>query len=342
MTKQTFKRIAVRVGVVAAFFIVLLSAFYAIGASFAVDGKDMEFGVTFTYPFAAQFNGINWKEAYTAVLDDLKAKKIRIPAYWKEIEKEKGTFVFDDLDWQIAEAEKRGAKVILAVGRRLPRWPECHVPVWAEKLPEEELRAKLLAAIEKIVMRYRDNSAVYMWQVENEPFLSMFGECPDTDPAFLDKEIQLVRSLDPQHRKVLVSDSGEFGLWVRAAARGDVFGTTMYRVVLTRLFGQITYPIPPGFFKIKAGIVKLLYGFDKEIMVIELQAEPWGKKLLYESSFAVHMQSMDHTQFLSNIAYAKDVGFKEAFLWGAEWWYWAKITQNDSFYWDEARKLFQQ
>ena len=204
------------------------------------------------------------------------------------------------------------------------------------------MRAQLLAAIEKIVTRYRDSSAVYLWQVENEPFLSMFGECPNTDPEYLDTEIQLVRSLDSQRRKILISDSGEFGLWVRAAARGDIFGTTMYRVVLTSLFGQITYPIPPGFFKIKSGIVKLLYGFDKEIIVIELQAEPWGKKLLYESNLEVHMRSMDHDQFLSNIAYAKETGFKEIFLWGAEWWYWVKTTQNDPFYWNEAKKLFQQ
>jgi hypothetical protein len=327
---------------VAVFFCIVLVALYIVGASFAVDEKDMEFGATFAYSFAANFSGVDWKEAYVAILDDLKVKKIRIPAYWNQIERGKGTFVFDDLDWQIKEAEKRGVGVILTVGRRVPRWPECHVPAWAQKLSEEEVQPEILGAIEKIVLRYRDSSAVYLWQVENEPFLSMFGECPAADPEFLDKEIALVRSLDPQHRKILISDSGEFGLWVRAAARGDIFGTTMYRVVLTRLFGQITYPIPPGFFKIKTGIVKLLYGFDKEILVIELQAEPWGSRALYESSLEVHKESMDHEQFLKNIAYAKATGFREFFLWGAEWWYWAKTTQNDPFYWNEAKKLFQQ
>ena len=313
---------------------------YSVGSIDTVEPLDMQFGITFAKPFSEMFQGTEWHENYIAILDDLGVKKIRLAAYWDQIEKEEGVFVYDDLDWQINEASKRGVQIILSVGRRLPRWPECHTPKWAGQLGEEAARERILVLIKNVVERYRNEKAIYMWQVENEPFLKGFGECPDTDPAFLDEEIALVRALDDHGRKIVISDSGEFGLWMKAAERGDIFGTTMYRVVFTKYFGQITYPLPPGFFRLKAGALKLLRGFDKEIMVIELQAEPWGHLQLYETPLSVHMGSMDHKQFAHNLNYVKQVGFKENFLWGAEWWYWVKQTQNDPFYWEEARKLF--
>ena len=38
---------------------------------------------------------------------------------------------------------KRDAKIILAIGRKLPRWPECHVPAWLEGMTKEEREAKV-------------------------------------------------------------------------------------------------------------------------------------------------------------------------------------------------------
>ena len=324
------------------FLFIFLSVLYFIGARGSKNAEEIQYGVTFSWPFSARFEGIDWKENYLAILDDLNVKKIRLAAYWDELEKNEGEVFFEDLDWQINEAKKRNVKIVLAVGRRLPRWPECHVPVWAKELDEETIREKLLVNIERVVNRYKDSVAIDVWQVENEPFLSTFGECPKTEMNFLKKEIDLVRSLDGRGRPILISDSGEFGLWYRATSVGDIFGTTMYRVVFTKLFGQLTYPLPPAFFRVKAGFLKLFYGFDKKIIVIELQAEPWGKKLLFETPISVHKASMDHKQFLHNLEYAKNVGFSENYLWGAEWWYWAKETQNDPFYWDEAKKLFKQ
>ena len=44
--------------------------------------------------------------------------------------------------------------------------------------------------------------------------------------VFLEKEVELVKKLDSNH-PVVVSDSGEFSLWLRAAQLGDVVSTTM-------------------------------------------------------------------------------------------------------------------
>jgi hypothetical protein len=181
--------------------------------------------------------------------------------------------------------------------------------------------------VEKVVNRYKESPALYEWQIENEPFLK-FGECPGYDPQVLDKEIELARSFDVEHQ-ILTTDSGELGLWLKAAGKGDVFGTTMYRVVWNKYLGYISYNfiIPHQFFWLKANLVRLFYP-DKPIIVSELQAEPWKDK------------GMDLKQFQTNIEFAKKVGFPEVYFWGAEWWYWLKVKNQDPSFWDYAKTIF--
>jgi len=92
---------------------------------------DITWGVTFSKRLAQNYD-LNWKSVYTRMLDDINIKTVRIPAYWDEIEKVKGQFDFTDMDWQIREAKKRNADIILAIGYKLPRWPECRKPYWFE------------------------------------------------------------------------------------------------------------------------------------------------------------------------------------------------------------------
>ena len=95
--------------------------------------SEIDFGITFSQYFAEEMD-LDWKQAYVAILDELGVKKLRLVAYWQYLEPEQGSYSFEDLDWQIQEADKRNAQVILAVGRKLPRWPECHVPIWSKDL----------------------------------------------------------------------------------------------------------------------------------------------------------------------------------------------------------------
>ncbi len=71
-----------------------------------------------------------------------------------------------------------------------------------------------------------------------------------------------------------------------------------------------------------------------------MQAEPWGPTLLYDSPLEEQEKTMNLEQFRENIEFAKKTGFKEFYLWGAEWWHWMKEKQNKSEIWNEARKLF--
>lgn len=293
-------------------------------------------GATFSKPFAEQM-GLDWKEAYLAALDDLNFKAVRLPAYWPEIEPNEGEYDFADLDWQVEEAANRGAKIIIAVGLKLPRWPECYEPGWAQ-VKNSKLKVKsLLNYIEQVVNHYKNNPAVWAWQIENEPFLS-FGECPTVPAEILDEEIALAKSLD--NRPIIVSDSGELSFWVRAAKRADIFGTTMYRVVWSEKIpfgGYFKYPLPPEFFWLKTNLASYFADIEK-IIVVELQGEPWGPKLIYETPYEGQMKSMDFKQFQENIAYARKAGFEEVYWFGVEWWFKMK-EEGHPEYWEEVKKV---
>jgi len=302
----------------------------------AING-DAKLGVTYSARYAADI-GLDWKETYLAILDDLKIKKIRIPVYWDLIEPKEGEYNFTDLDWQLEQGRQRDAEIILTVGQKVPRWPECFIPDWT-KNDVEKKKSALLQMIETVVERYKNDPEVKYWQVENEPFLD-FGVCPAPDAALLGSEVALVRKIDPS-RQVIVTDSGELSLWYKAASFGDVFGTTMYRTIWKNGFGYYDYPIGPRFFQAKHWMVNLIDKKD-EAIVIELQAEPWINGWTTSGSLSEQFKSMNPQKLQDNVKFAKEVGFPEIYLWGAEWWYWLKTTQNHPELWDTAKSLFAQ
>ncbi|MBI2624536.1 cellulase family glycosylhydrolase [Candidatus Parcubacteria bacterium] len=301
------------------------------------DNRDVRYGVTFSPKRAADLYGLDVRRAYLAILDDLGARRLRLAAYWDRVETEKDAFSWDELDFFIREAEARNVSVLLAVGMRLPGWPECHLPGWTNSLAAEKRNEELLDYIKEVVQRYRGSRAIWGWQVENEPFLFGFGECPWLDAGLLDREIALVRELDD--RAIVITDSGELGRWVRAAKRSDVFGTTMYRTVWDRRIGYVHYPMGPVFFRIKAWMVKTFLR-TKRIIVVELQGEPWGPKQNHELSFEEMAKSMDAEKFRAIVRFERDTGFDEVYFWGAEWWYWLKTKYGQPEMWEEAKKLF--
>lgn len=314
----------------------LVIAFFFLGK--APMSEEIKWGVNFSQKHSSGL-GLNWKENYLALLDDLEAKHLKIAVHWDLIEPEKNEYSFDDLDWQIKEAGDRGAKILLVIGMKTPRWPECHLPEWVKPLNREEQEERILKMIEKIVLRYRDSEIIYSWQIENEPFFP-FGDCPWLhSKEFLRKEADLVRELDFKKRPVIISDSGEWSIWFRAARIGDVVGVTMYRKVwFSQMSFYVTYPIPPVFYYRRAQLVKNFY--DKEVACVEFQAEPWGPKLLYDSPIEEQEKTMNLEQFRKNVEYAKKTGLDTFYFWGSEWWYWMKEKQNKDEIWNEVKKIF--
>ena len=306
--------------------------------SFRKIPREIAYGVSFSKLHADEL-ALPWKEVYTALLDDLRVRNLRLSAHWPMIEPKKDIYDFSSLDYQVSEAQKSGVEVILAVGRRLPGWPECHAPAWASDLSWEEKKEELRAYIETTIMRYKGYANIKYWQVENEPFLEVFAKdhCGDLDKGFLAEEIALVRDLDSS-RKILVTDSGNLGLWGGAWRAGDVFGTSVYLYLWNPTIGQVRTVYRPSVYRVKTSISELLFG-EKESMLIELSLEPWLLEPAISAQLDVQLQRMSIDKFNEVIKFAKRTGFEKQYLWGAEWWYWMKQKGHDE-YWEEAKVLF--
>lgn len=311
-------------------------------AGYALARRDIPTTVTYGLSFSklhADELGLDWKEAYGAILTELRPKHLRLSAHWPMVEPEDGKFDFTVLDYQMEEARKRGADVILAVGRRAPGWPECHVPPWALDLSKEEREAQILSYVAAVVERYKDAPNLRYFQIENEPFLHFAPQyCGEFDRAFLEKEIALARSLAPQS-KLLVTDSGEMGKWHGAWRAGDVFGTSVYLYVWYPPFGPVRYPIGPGFFRAKQNIAEFFLG-KKPIMLIELGLEPWLNKPIVNASLDEQLARMGHDKVDEILSFASRTGFSEQYLWGAEWWYYMAAVHGDDWYWERFKAVF--
>lgn len=293
------------------------------------------FGITYSKKYAQEI-GLDWQEAYLAMLDDLGVKKIRIPVYWDDIEKAPNVFDFTDYDFMVKEAEKRDVDIILNFGMRVARWPECHFPTWTQGSSTAYVQERTLRMVETVVEHFKDEPAILYWQLENEPLLNAFGACPESDYEFLKEELELVKKLDD--RLVIISATGELSFWTKEAEIADIFGTTMYRVVHNPFLGYVKYPYPSSFYRFKANLADI--SLDRA-MVIELQAEPWIPKEDIANIYDLRYQkSFNLQQFKANVQFAIDTEFSEVYLWGAEWWYFKYKLGGNSQYWDFAKTLF--
>lgn len=306
--------------------------------SFRASPVETEYGMTFSAPYAREI-GIDWKESYRAMLDELGVKHIRVPVYWSLVEPVRGVYDWQDIDFQVNEARAHGATVILAVGRRVPRWPECHIPGWAKEVSWEEEKEEVRAYIEATVERYKDNQTVTMWQVENEPYLRFFADehCDVLDEHFLDEEIALVKSLDD--RPVLITDSGNLGYWASAYRRADVFGTSVYLYFWNEPVGAFRTILPSAYYRIKANLMNLVFG-TKPIILSELSLEPWLGAHIQDVPLHEQLERMSIDKFHETIAYAQETSFGMQYLWGVEWWYYMKAKQGHPEFWEAGKVLF--
>ncbi len=273
--------------------------------------KTVTFGVSFSPRYAQELE-LDPRPTYQSILTDLGTKSVRLSAYWDEIELEQDKFNFQDLDWYVGEASKNQAKVILAIGHKLPRWPECRAPKWLNDRKEQQL-----IMLEKVIEHFENNPSVSAWQVENEPLLN-FGLCPKPDRQFLQKEVAFVRS--KTKKPIIITDSGELRPWITPAKLSDSLGITLYRTVETPFFGTFQYPFPPWFYRLKSNLV------SKKTIIVELQAEPWARESLPKTSLEEQIKRFSPEQFRKNVEFARKTGFEEIYLWGVEWWYYMALN----------------
>jgi hypothetical protein len=293
------------------------------------------FGASFSQKRSMEF-GLDWRANYTALLDDLGIRKYRLMSYWDMGEPDRGNFRFEDLDWQMDEAAKRGAKVSLAIGLRQPRWPECHEPGWAKALNGNEWKQALYAYMETVVKRYENHPALESWQLENEAYNNWFGLCGKVDRERIAEELELMRQWASKPIWMSLSDQHGLPLFTPAP---DAYGYSVYRIVYnTRILPTYTwYPTPIWYHRLRAELIKLQHP-DAKLFTHELQVEPWGRVDTTQLSIEEQNISMSQDQIHRNITFARQIGFKDIYTWGSEWWYWRKEKFGDYSIWETVRR----
>jgi len=293
---------------------------------------DIIFGTTFSTVYSKKL-GLNWQENYLAALDDLKIRNYRIPLYWSEIESEQDNFDWSEIDWIVKQAELRDAKLTLVIGSKVPRWPECFVPDWAESLETNHQKEEVRQLITAAIIRYRNSPSVIRWQVENEAFFP-FGICPAPDIQHLREELITVRQLD--NKPIQLTVSGELESWFDVAIPADILGISIYRLTWNNLIGYFRYPLPPVFYRIRALVVS---PFVDKVIISELQAEPWFNQAIDSKTPLEWYATFNQEALHDNIEFAEKTGLDEAYFWGVEWWYFLKQHHIDGL-WEEARGVF--
>lgn len=306
--------------------------------------KPLVFGATFS-PYYAEYFGLDPKQTLHAVIDDLGIKQLRLVSYWDMGEPKQGKYNFTDLDWQFAMAEKAGAKISLAIGLRQPRWPECHMPSWAANMSMDQWEPKLMAYMQAVIDRYKHSPALESYQLENEFFLKVFGECPDFSRDRLVREAAFVKQADPTHPLIITRSNNALGLPL-GQPQPDEFGVSVYKRVWDKTITKryFEYPFPAWFYGSLAGYGKIFTG--KDLMIHELQTEAWlpdtGQYSMNDiASIPEQNKSLDAARLKDRLDYGAATGMRSIYVWGVEWWYWQKVKADKPDLWNTAKQEMQ-
>lgn len=306
-------------------------------------GQEQQLGTTFVASYARSL-GLDPEETFTAITDELGVKHLRLVSYWDEIEATHGKYDFSELDWQMDQAAEKGVAVSLALGLRQPRWPECHAPKWIDiTKPRETWQPALETFIKTVVNRYKTSPALQSYQLENEYFLQGFGICPDSSRERLVREYQLVKQLDSKHPIIISRSNNAHGMPL-GDPQPDYSALSVYRRTWEHRYlkDYITYPFPSWYYSALLGWSQIFTGRDS--IIHELQCEPWapGGRTIPEISLTEQNKSFDAARFRDTVAFAKQIGAPQIYLWGSEYWYYRATTLHDASVWDEAKQIFKQ
>lgn len=329
--------------VLCAIVIFCIGSMYGIARYYIAKHSHEKFILSATFiPHYAEYFGLEPKDTLHAMLDDLGVRNLRLVSYWDEIEAKPGTYDFSNLDWQFAMANQYGAKVSLAIGLRQPRWPECHEPAWAMNEPKNEWEPQLKNEMTAVINRYKDNPALDSYQLENEYFLSVFGECKDFDRDRLVSEFNLVRQLDPHHKLVVSMSNNAIGTPIGQPVP-DEWAISVYKRVWDKTVTHryFEYPLPAWYYAFRAGFVEITRGHNSFIHELQTEAWPAADQGIKDATIEEQNKSLDAARLEDRIKYGEATGMREVGLWGVEWWYWRKTVKNDPSLWNVGKEAIQ-
>jgi hypothetical protein len=325
----------------AALLILLVGTMYGIAQWYihSEESIPLQYGVSFI-PDYAQSLGVDPQANMDALLN-IGVKQFRLVSYWSDGEPTQGQYDFSQLDWQFKKAEAKHAKVILTLGLRQPRWPECHIPTWVGQEPQSAWQPQLESYMKAVVERYKNSPSLQSYQVENEYFLQGFGTCTNSDPARLTSEFNLVKKLDPSHPIIVTRSDNAIGIAV-GQPKPDEYSISLYRRVWDAAVTHryLEYPYPAWYYGFLAGWQKL--SDNRDMMVGELQAEAWAPhgQSLTQISLSEQNKSINAKRLEGVFNFGKATGMRSIDMWGAEYWYYRLVVLHDSSLWNVAKQEF--
>jgi hypothetical protein len=323
-----------------------------------IPSASLRLGTTFSQ-LQCRYIGINYREAFRQICS-LGFKRIRLCSYWNEIEPQENQFVFSTLDWLLEESERHGIDVVLAVGMKVPRWPEFHFPKWVSERYEtgsSELavgqRCPVIAEhairfIDVVVNHTRNASAIQYWQIENEPFtrLGITGG-RFLSGQFVQQEVDLIRRLALPQQKILLTGSimlpfadstEDEAAFQDCLSMADAVGINVYSKVPIGQSSNYLEPEPPFWQTLQTWQSQLTLN-GKEAWIAEAQAEPWEPNQLVALNGVFHPSSSP-SQAIDLVQRLTALNYRTILLWGCEYWYW-HYRQGRPFWWNTMRQLLE-
>lgn len=317
-----------------------------------VESQSVEYG--FSYSFEqAEWYGLDPRDAYVELLDKYDFDWVRLSFFWDR-HKEDGELDLDELEFAIEEANKRGVKVVVALGVKTPFYPEFHPPknIKEQVKPGDEIgfdhaiADEILDIDKKVVSKLAKYENISHWQIENEPYL------PDENRIRIDKslllaEISVVRDTDPKRRPVILTDDiglldNDYKQFIGLLSQGDVFGVNGYfKTQGTELFGLpwpkwFTWPVQSWLFLSPdyEGIKKYAEKRGVGVWLMEMQAEPYVRTLedAKSASFAFNAGDIKKAD-----DFVRSKGFEKVGFWGVNFWLFREKIGDSS--WADAAKV---
>jgi hypothetical protein len=323
---------------------ILIGAMYGIARWYihSQAGQPVEQGVSFIPDYAASL-GVDPQKTMDALLG-IHVRHFRLVSYWSDIERTPSHYDFSQLDWEFKKAEAKHASIILTVGLRQPRWPECHSPNWIDtSQPASHWQPQLETFMRAVINRYKNSPSLESYQLENEYFLKGFGRCPPsamTRQRLVD-EYNLVKKIDSLHPVIVGRSNNAIGLPL-GQPQPDEFSISVYKRVwdagVTHRY--LEYPYPAWYYGFLAGLQKIVTG--KNMVIGELQAEAWPPRgqTIQETSLVEQNKSLNAHRLTARFKYGRATGMRGIYLWGAEYWYYRKVKLGDPSLWKVAQGQF--
>lgn len=313
-------------------------------------------GTTFS-PLQCYYLGLDYRAAFQEICQ-LGLDRIRLGAYWNDIEKSPGVFDFTTLDWLLEEAHRHNITVAVAVGMKVPRWPEFHFPQWVSDRHDTgagdralDVRSPGVAElslkfVDAVVNHCRYAPAIQYWQVENEPFTRLeIAGGRFLSPQFVKQEIALVRSSLWRSQKILLTNaihlpspklSEDLPAFQDSLEMADAVGFNVYTKVPAGNSGAYLEP-QPDFWNQLQTWQKDLTRSGREAWIAEAQAEPWEPQKLVATDKFEYPSASPHRMknLVDTLARAN---YSTVLLWGCEYWYWQK-TQGRNLWWWTVQEM---